>query len=1336
MFGRSRRRSQRGVALIITVIMLSVITFLAVAFLALSGREKGAVKVNTDQTTAREAAISGLERAKAELLANILVSGNLANFDLLVSTNYINWNGFDTASLPDPDRLTNVNYYLPNGNPLAGNNALQNLANLFLNPSAPVFITNRFAANSVEFRSYLDLNRNGRFDRTGFWGVTNNLNQPILDNSNRFVTNYVVGDPQWIGGLERIELPHSSSNKFVYRYAYAAVPVGKTLDVNYIHNQALSVGDMGALGQKFFRNQGVGPWEINLAALLYDLNTNSVYGWGGNGNYTYSPLLGSTTPAGGNAFADAGALYHYRLNGNPNNTVYGLPNVFDLYGIPGVNAFLNDYVDGYTDGPLCTTNGLRQPSGGLLTENDQPRRQPWVGADQPYHFFTTQDLFDPRKVNRNGGGFKFTDRLLMAGTNASTYDQSTYYRLLSQLGTDSAPDDADRLNLNFKNTGGLSATNFVRWTPLDFFTNAADRLLAKYTQEWLDTDRTYYTNFFGTNQAFGVTRIPVLISNRFVYSPSVHRLLQVSANIVDTKTDTLWPSVFRPIFDRDNLGGLYITGYEQVPTNNLSTIHSQFPLIATNVLSGTGQRIDVYGVPWVVGAKKGLPNFNEVSMHTLFQITRKLQVTRSAVNAPKSSWRTNLMYVVGTSNAIGIEAWNSYRPDFTNPVVITVLGGVTMVLTNEYGIPLSSAGPLNRTIPLQASVNTNLWRGYGTSATPKPASFIVPLRTNIAFLPESAYKISSGTFTTNLNLAFEASQGFPQLKWGLFSSVRLRVVMQLGDVNGPILDYVQLDDLSSYRDLSEEIRDPDLATGFDGLWSTNAISGRSTLPQSIQNQMDISFGNYGTDSTQWKSYDRRAGSTAQVQAEVNYFKAFFGLGGGLVNTSLVQQVPFTPTRRVLQEFSWQANDPLVHYMANDLLDLTRTNNVEKPLLSQPLQLLKNIGVINNRYSPWGGNPTKEAEEDVNRYDVAVKDPLVLNSDSWQFPTNVLPGLGWLGRIHRGTPWQTIYMKASDLNIPEFTTPMTNLSVWLSSYTQNAQRWGEWSGNPNFLDAFFTRPATDRLLFDVFTTALNENASRGQLSVNQTNLAAWSAVFSGVVALTNWTSTNSLRSTVPTFGAMVIEPAGYYDPFAVTPLPPLVRLVSGINAERTRTLTGTTDQFVHRGGSFQSAGDILSVPALSLGAPVFVPDNPSAAWPREGVYYWTNETPFLSFGNAPVRGKSDQVPALGSDQLKYSINDAALEWLPQQIMSLVKLGEPRFVIYAYGQALRPAESSIVTATGPFFGMCTNYQPMAEVAARAVVRVEGSANPADANNANPKRRYPPHLVVESYNFLPPE
>ena len=83
-----------------------------------------------------------------------------------------------------------------------------------------------------------------------------------------------------------------------------------------------------------------------------------------------------------------------------------------------------------------------------------------------------------------------------------------------------------------------------------------------------------------------------------------------------------------------------------------------------------------------------------------------------------------------------------------------------------------------------------------------------------------------------------------------------------------------------------------------------------------------------------------------------------------------------------------------------------------------------------------------------------------------------------------------------------------------------------------------------------------------------------------------------------------------------------------------------------------------------------------------------------------------------------------EWLPQQVMSLLRVSnEPRYVIYCYGQTLKPAPGGIVTG-GSNFGMVTNYQVTAESAARAVIRVE------DAKTTHP------HIVVESFNLLPPD
>jgi hypothetical protein len=88
-----------------------------------------------------------------------------------------------------------------------------------------------------------------------------------------------------------------------------------------------------------------------------------------------------------------------------------------------------------------------------------------------------------------------------------------------------------------------------------------------------------------------------------------------------------------------------------------------------------------------------------------------------------------------------------------------------------------------------------------------------------------------------------------------------------------------------------------------------------------------------------------------------------------------------------------------------------------------------------------------------------------------------------------------------------------------------------------------------------------------------------------------------------------------------------------------------------------------------------------------------------------------------------LTDAACERIPQQILGLLRCDHtPRFVVYSFGQALKPADHSLVTS-GPFSRLCTNYQIMAEAAIRAVLRVDG----APTNS---------HIVVESYNVLPPD
>jgi len=139
---------------------------------------------------------------------------------------------------------------------------------------------------------------------------------------------------------------------------------------------------------------------------------------------------------------------------------------------------------------------------------------------------------------------------------------------------------------------------------------------------------------------------------------------------------------------------------------------------------------------------------------------------------------------------------------------------------------------------------------------------------------------------------------------------------------------------------------------------------------------------------------------------------------------------------------------------------------------------------------------------------------------------------------------------------------------------------------------------------------------------------------------------------------------------------------GINA--ARAYFTNSDGVV---GAFAHVGDILSVPAF------------------------TEWSPFLN--------RSDD------QHTAYDISDELYEWLPQQTLGLLRASStPRYVVYCYGQTLRPAPGGVVTASGQYFGLVTNYQITAESAARAVIRVDNATTKA------------PRVIIESYVPLPPK
>ena len=1340
---------QRAIALVITLIMLSVTLVMAVAFLALSRRERSSVSTATDTTTAKLAADSALAAAQAQIMANVLANNNATyNFGLLVSTNYINFNGF-TQFVANP---VNVNYYYyapggPGPGPLSQADFIQNVANLQFLPRAPVFIQTNLGA-PLDFRFYLDLNRNGQFDDTG-----NNVSY-VEEGGSTNGTTTEVGDPQWVGILARPDATHSPNNQFVARYAFIAVPIGNGLDINAIHNQpfpknlSLDNNYQTYSSSAYLRNEGVGSWELNLAAFLTDLNTNQWDVIGPGNDYRYLEPQGN--PNTGAAFDDSLSILSHRYNYSY-SYLYPLSSLFGSNGVP-----LQDQpFDLNPTGPLLTNTPARYYA--------NQAANPWAGSDNTNHFYDLpSDLFNPTESSTN-----FVGRLLRAGTEngtinhpLSSYDRYTFYRMLAQMGTDSDPDDG-RMNLNYRNiTNGVVVpgmeTNCFAWSPLDFFTNAADRMLRLYTTNWFCANpssflASYYgiiTNYYHTDAygnrvtndptgfgltnfslspylnwanyvpAFGVSNIPVYVNGQFVYSPAVNRVLQLAANLYDASTTNFYPSVFRPVFEHDRFGNLFIVGFDNLQNgfktntvNSPNDLQLSTPFDPPNLTNymGAGRPlttnfvgVNVYGVPWIIGAKKGFPAFNKFGMQTISQATRKLQIYRSTIPTDVHTTRfaTNQLIAFNIKNLLNVDCWNSYTNAYTNQVIIQANDYISMQISNSVS-GVNPQGFYNFLISSNTFIKP--WPGFNPPNF-TPLSFTNPLSTSVALLTNADFYFGtsppgvSGFYPDTYGYGWESNNfnlTFP--RFTLFVTNRLQVFML--DASTPasgyhVIDYVQLGGPVRTTDLTAaiETNNPSGVGYGPNMWSVATTT--LGVPYGIQSQISVS--ERPINQNYWSL-------TPTNEAMIDGFCNFMGLTGPYGTstrnptfkqyaTNYVAQVPYTPTVTVSDYTAWQVNDPLVHYLASDLtfngVELPNSLNTGLTMqygrIGDVLQYPR-FNLVNDRYQPWSAAYTNNLPAVgpnavvPSAFALALKDPLVWSSDYWGFPTNLYPTIGWIGRVHRGTPWQTVYLKAHDvLHVLD-----GNRDIGSGTNT-----WVVWTGDYNSFDAGNSAPVQDRLLFDLFTSRPNDNAARGTLSVNQTNLAAWSAVLSGVVTLTNTTgypTTFNTKVRLPvTYGTWINQPAAVDGA--------LLTILTNINFARL----GTNLAYGFTNGdrvtdAFEHVGDILATPAL------------------------TESSPYLNTGN--------------NNQLRYGISDAEYEWMPQQIMGLLRgSSTPRYVIYGYGQTLRPAPNGLYTGSGNF-GLVTNYQVVAESAVRAVVSVHAQL---DTSGAYPVTNYT--TKVESYNVLP--
>jgi len=605
-------------------------------------------------------------------------------------------------------------------------------------------------------------------------------------------------------------------------------------------------------------------------------------------------------------------------------------------------------------------------------------------------------------------------------------------------------------------------------------------------------------------------------------------------------------------------------------------------------------------------------------MRDTVQVTRMLQVTRQDGHVPGATG-TNQLFVMSITNRLGFSFWNSYNSNYVsdNGITVYVRDVISMVLTNAgntwssfYGNPTVVQFATNFTFGAGTPWPGSAWPAGSApqNEVPSPQSFISGFW-DFGFLPQSDFSatanefVPTGTGTWDANFPGNAVPAFPQ--FGLMTTNRLQAIILDGS---HIIDYVQLGGPVSARDITDEIQDKtsnpiDNSQIINGtaMWYTNGYNNAALPTRGVVNQINVSRFGPATVTAFWRRPPNFPAALNTPALEASYFNGFFTgtptyyNGQAYFNTNLVLQAPYTPTRTAWEYVSWQVNDPLVHYLASDLNTITKLTGVHHAdSLANNDYPNPNMNTVGERYQPWGRDQqmVQIISVDKNPYNLSYRDSLVWGSDYWNFPTNKYPGIGWLGRVHRGTPWQTISLKATNIlqamvAFGSSQVPVgTNTWAW---WTSDAQT----SFGRNF-DAANSAPVHDRELLGLLIPLMNTNDPTQLLSVNAPALSDWTSHLDGFIVLTNTTALPAAY-IIPQFDTITTSGSS----------PEIAFIASAIAQARS-------EQPNQR---FRSVGDILCAPALS------------------------EQSPFLNRSSA--------------DYVNYSISDEAYEAIPSQLLPLLR-----------------------------------------------------------------------------------
>ena len=634
MLNIKQKWREGGAVLVVSLVMLAVVTFLIIAYLAFAQRDRTSVNMSIIQTQNRFLLETG--RAHAQAKVKELVDNNL-NYQLEVSQN------------------------MDGNNPQMLNPALFKAENMVLKEKArvPVFHDRNGNGNAFEiddeFRYHLNLNRDE--------GVAPDAIHP-----------YRGGDPHWVGVLENPDSPHGPKNRFIGRYAYMIVPASKTLDLNHMHNNAKKPGEQG---DWYRRGRGDRYSDLNLAGALGVLNPQT-QPWP---YIEYSAT--DQAQSQGSAFGNAALLFDYKRQQH----IGSYTDIFDLFKPSQIkkNGQGLNY-DGFTRLLGKTGKTAFYELAGSISTREQPpptgllnlnQYIPVVSNIRNSNFKGYVILEKPvgwgagaRVCIYSNNGVKPRVRLLNAPVPEfwDVRPGEIFYAKVSpdskntvMLYRDSGPGSENDKNNQVEIMPAPPRTVFRLDRSLEMFEEVAARLLkaranskspiiSKDIVSVTEGDRPNFNISVWRKKHNGLDPLPNLPQHRvgddntpdqkeykLQYSLEVERLLQVAANIVDVYTPEPYPSVFRPVYARSssmvaNESGVkspaekwIIRHFTKEPNDNfldydsVSSENIATPMDRVNEVGHGGDK-EIFNMPLIIGAKNRwgggnhlTPAINEIS---------------------------------------------------------------------------------------------------------------------------------------------------------------------------------------------------------------------------------------------------------------------------------------------------------------------------------------------------------------------------------------------------------------------------------------------------------------------------------------------------------------------------------------------------------------------------------------------------------------------------------------------------------------------------------------------------------------------------------------------------